>query len=143
MMHTIFIIVKWSLNTNLNIRCDTIQGELYVYPTSLTNSTYYPTSTIYRCGQVVYLRCSGFTNKEIPANSELVINVSFDNDSMDHLLCPQSPYIIYTPISYSAILRVSIDTSGKITYTSNVTIPNNTGINLHVLYMTGKNTFNQ
>lgn len=92
---------------------------------------------------MVYLRCSGFTNREIPANAELVINVSFSNEDMTNLLCPLSSYVIYTPISYTAILRVSIDTKGKITYTSNVTIPESTGINLHVCYMTGKNTFNQ
>ena len=135
-----------TLNTNLtslNTASDILNHELYVYPRSLTNSSYYPTSSIYRCGQCVYLRCSGYTSKEIPANSELTINVSFSSLDEGNLLCPLSPYIIYTPISYSAILRISIDTNGKITYTSNTTIPNNTGINLHVSYMTGKNTFNQ
>ena len=142
----LFFYVYRSLNTKLtstDITVDIIQSELYVYPKSLVNSTYYPTSSIYRCGQMVYLRCSGFTNKEIPANAELVINVSFSNEDMTNLLCPLSSYVIYTPVSYTAILRVSIDTEGKITYTSNITIPQNTGINLHVSYMTGKNTFNQ
>lgn len=76
---------------------------------SLVNSTYYPTSSIYRCDQMVYLRCSGYTNKEIPANAELVINVSFSNEDMGNLLCPLSSYIIYTPISYTAINFKSIN----------------------------------
>lgn len=103
----------------------------------LTNSTYYPTSYMYRSGQNVYLRCSGTTTKEVPQGTELVVATE---GTVPESFCPDIDLIFYTVVSPGgAIVRVSISTSGKVTFTAQEKLVEGFGINLHVNYITGKN----
>lgn len=105
----------------------------------MINSTYYPTSYIYRSGQIVYLRCSGITAKEIKAGTELVVAVE---GTIPEEYRPHVNLIFYQNISAAGkILRVSVDIAGKITFTAQEDLPTGFGINLHVIYHTGKAAF--
>lgn len=104
---------------------------------SLTNSTYYPTSYMYRAGQVVYLRCAGMPLKEIPADSEFVISTGIPEEYR-----PIGDFVFYPVATIDGnVLRVSITADGKVTYKPPVKLSMNTGINMHVMYMTGKSNF--
>ena len=116
-----------------------LENNLNANAKSLTNSTYYPSSTIYRSGQVVYLRCSGVTEKEISANLELTIAVE---GTIPQEYLPNNNMIFYPIISSGGkIIRVSIGKNGKITYTSPEKLEAGFGINMHLSYMTGKSNF--
>ena len=105
---------------------------------ALTNSTYYPTSYMYRSGQVVYLRCAGMPLKEIPADSEFVISTGIPEKYR-----PIGDFIFYPTVTiYGIVVRVSITADGKVTYKPPVKLSTNVGINMHIMYFTGKsNTF--
>ena len=106
---------------------------------ALTNSTYYPTSYIYRSGQMVYLRCAGLAVKEIKAGTELTIAVegAIPEKYRPHVNC------IFFPVVTDSgrILRVSVESTGKITYTAQEDINVGAGINMHVAFHTGKAAF--
>ena len=106
---------------------------------ALTNSTYYPISYIYRSGQIVYLRCAGLTTKEIKAGTELTIAVegTIPEKYRPHVNCIFFPIVMAT----GKILRVSVESTGKITYTAQEDINVGAGINLHVAFHTGKSAF--
>ena len=106
---------------------------------SLTNSSYYPSSTIYRSGQVVYLRCSGVTTKEIPANTELTIATE---GTVPEEYRGNNDMIFYPIISLGGkTIRVFIGANGKVTFTSPGKLEVGFGVNMHVAYMTGKSNF--
>lgn len=103
----------------------------------LTNSTYYPTSYMYRSGQNVYLRCSGTTTKEVPQGTELVVATE---GTVPESFRPDIDLIFYAVVSPGgAIVRVAISTSGKVTFTAQEKLVEGFGVNLHVNYITGKN----
>ena len=123
----------WKLNIS------SLESNLNANAKSLTNSTYYPSSTIYRSGQVVYLRCVGLTEKEIPANTELTIAIE---GTIPSEYLPNNDMIFYPIISLGGkTIRVSIGSNGKITYTSPEKLETGFGLNMHLLYMTGKSNF--
>lgn len=104
---------------------------------ALTNSTYYPTSYMYRSGQEVYLRCAGLPSKEVPADSEFVISTGIPEEYR-----PTVDLIFYPVVTIDGIvLRVSITKEGQVTYKPPVKLSTQTGINMHIAYMTGKSNF--
>ncbi len=103
----------------------------------LTDSTYYPSVVLYRSGQTIYLRCAGYTKKEVPANTELTIgNIELEQ------YYPGADLFFYPIVANNGmIIEVRVKSNGTVTFVSPQKININTPINLHVMYMTGKSNF--
>lgn len=116
-----------------------IKSELNRNALTFSESTYYPTVLMYRSGQVVYLRCSGYTQKQINANSEITIASA---SMFPEAYRPGSDLYFYAPIANNGeLLEVRIYADGRITFVSPQTLPTQTPINLHLTYLTGKSNF--
>lgn len=103
---------------------------------TLTNSTYYPPSYLYKSGRSMYLRCAGLYLKDIPENVELIIAVA---GSLPEEYYPDQNLITFVPINLNGdLVRVSFDTEGKITYLSPKARTVGDGINLHVSWQNTK-----
>lgn len=103
----------------------------------LTNSSYYPVTIGYRNGQVVYLKCSGILEKEVPANAGYVVALSMPAE-----YCPNVDITAYPNISYAGKnIKVDITTTGKVIFTTPEKLPIGFGLNMHFVYMTGKSNF--
>ncbi len=88
---------------------------------------------------MVYLRCAGVTAKEIKSGTELTIAVE---GTIPEKYRPHVNLIFYPNITPAGkILRVSVATDGKITFTAQEDIVSGTGINMHLCYLTGKAAF--
>ena len=128
-----------ALNDKITAINSALKENLNSNGKSLTNSSYYPSSTIYRSGQVVYLRCSGVTTKEIPANTELTIATE---GTVPEEYRGNNDMIFYPIISLGGkTIRVFIGANGKVTFTSPGKLEVGFGVNMHVAYMTGKSNF--
>ena len=109
-----------SLNSNLNAS-----------NFALTNSTYYPTTSVFVSGRVVQLQCAGLILKDVPANSEFVIGT-----------LPAAYRPSYKIIKYvlgggttSRLFRISIDVDGKVTYTPTADIATGVGFNINETFV--------
>lgn len=103
----------------------------------LTNSSFYPVTIGYRSGQVVYLKCSGTLEKEVPANAGYVVALSMPTE-----YCPNVDITAYPNISYAGKnIRVEITTAGRVIFTTPEKLPVGFGLNMHFTYMTGKSNF--
>ena len=109
-----------SLNSNLNAANFT-----------LTNSTYYPTTSVIISGRVMQLQCTGLILKDVPANSEFVIGT-----------LPAAYRPSYKIIKYvlgggttSRLFRISIDVDGKVTYTPTADIATGVGVNINETFI--------
>ena len=87
----------------------------------------------------MYLRCAGLVAKEIKAGTELTIAVEggIPVEYRPHVNCIFFPIVMAT----GKILRVSVESTGKITYTAQEDINVGAGINMHVAFHTGKAAF--
>lgn len=104
---------------------------------ALTVSTYYPTSYLYRSGQVVYLRCAGLVKKEVTEGTEYTVTTNAPAE-----YCPTVELIQYvTAVSDGTTMRVRISPDGQITFTPSRTLSVGLGVNIHLTYMTGKSNF--
>lgn len=108
------------LNSNLNAANFT-----------LTNSTYYPTTSVIVSGRVMQLQCTGLILKDVPANSEFVIGT-----------LPAAYRPSYKIIKYvlgggttSRLFRISIDVDGKVTYTPTADIATGVGVNINETFV--------
>ena len=108
------------LNSNLNAANFT-----------LTNSTYYPTTSVIVSGRVMQLQCAGLILKDVPANSEFVIGT-----------LPAAYRPSYKIIKYvlgggttSRLFRISIDVDGKVTYTPTADIATGVGVNINETFI--------
>lgn len=108
------------LNSNLNAANFT-----------LTNSTYYPTTSVIVSGRVMQLQCTGLILKDVPANSEFVIGT-----------LPAAYRPSYKIIKYvlgggttSRLFRISIDVDGKVTYTPTADIATGAGVNINETFV--------
>lgn len=108
------------LNSNLNAANFT-----------LTNSTYYPTTSVFVSGRVVQLQCAGLILKDVPANSEFVIGT-----------LPAAYRPSYKIVKYvlgggttSRLFRISIDVDGKVTYTPTADIATGVGVNINETFV--------
>ena len=108
------------LNSNLNAANFT-----------LTNSTYYPTTSVIVSGRVMQLQCAGLILKDVPANSEFVIGT-----------LPAAYRPSYKIIKYvlgggttSRLFRISIDVDGKVTYTPTADIATGVGVNINETFV--------
>ena len=108
------------LNSNLNAANFT-----------LTNSTYYPTTSVIVSGRVMQLQCAGLILKDVPANSEFVIGT-----------LPAAYRPSYRIIKYvlgggttSRLFRISIDVDGKVTYTPTADIATGVGVNINETFI--------
>lgn len=108
------------LNSNLNASNFT-----------LTNSTYYPTTSVFVSGRVVQLQCAGLILKDVPANSEFVIGT-----------LPAAYRPSYKIVKYvlgggttSRLFRISIDVDGKVTYTPTADIATGVGVNINETFV--------
>lgn len=116
---------------------EALKNVLNLNSKQLTNSSYYPTSYMYRSGQNIYLRCSGVTTKEVPQGTELVVATE---GTVPESFRPDIDLIFYAVVSAGgAIVRVSVSASGKVTFTAQEKLVEGFGVNLHVNYITGKN----
>ena len=103
----------------------------------MTNSSFYPVTIGYRSGQVVYLKCSGTLEKEVPANAGYVVALSMPTE-----YCPNVDITAYPNISYAGKnIRVEITTAGRVIFTTPEKLPVGFGLNMHFTYMTGKSNF--
>ena len=104
---------------------------------ALTVSTYYPTSYLYRSGQVVYLRCAGLVKKEVTEGTEYTITTNAPNAYR-----PSVELILFAvSVIDGTIIRVRISPDGQITFTPSRDLIVGLGLNLHLMYMTGKSNF--
>ena len=88
---------------------------------------------------MVYLRCAGLVAKEIKAGTELTIAVE---GGIPAEYRPHVNFIFFPIVMASGkILRVSVESTGKITYTAQEDINVGAGINMHVAFHTGKAAF--
>ena len=108
------------LNSNLNAANFT-----------LTNSTYYPTTSVIVSGRVMQLQCAGLILKDVPANSEFVIGT-----------LPAAYRPSYKIIKYvlgggttSRLFRISIEVDGKVTYTPTADIATGVGVNINETFI--------
>ncbi|MCP1103590.1 hypothetical protein M2454_002945 [Aequitasia blattaphilus] len=102
----------------------------------MTTSSYYPASVIDRSANNVYLRCAGVTQQPIAANTELTVVV---DGGIPEAYRPDTNLIFNEDYNIAGKkLRVSISTTGKITYTSPEALTSGTPLNMHLEYMTGK-----
>ena len=108
------------LNSNLNAANFT-----------LTNSTYYPTTSVIVSGRVMQLQCAGLILKDVPANSEFVIGT-----------LPAAYRPSYKIVKYvlgggttSRLFRISIDVDGKVTYTPTADIATGVGVNINETFV--------
>lgn len=98
---------------------------------TLTNSTYYPTTSVIVSGRVMQLQCTGLILKDVPANSEFVIGT-----------LPAAYRPSYKIIKYvlgggttSRLFRISIDVDGKVTYTPTADIATGAGVNINETFV--------
>ena len=98
---------------------------------ALTNSTYYPTTSVFVSGRVVQLQCAGLILKDVPANSEFVIGT-----------LPAAYRPSYKIVKYvlgrgttSRLFRISIDVDGKVTYTPTADIATGVGVNINETFV--------
>lgn len=116
-----------------------IKSQLNRNLITLTNSSYYPQTNLYRSGQVCYLRCAGYLAKDVTANSELTIGTA---SMMPSEYRPGTDLVFYiTVINNGTIIEVRIYTDGRVTFVSPQKLIANTAINLHLSYQTGKSNF--
>ena len=105
----------------------------------LTNSSYYPDAICYRSGQIVYMKCSGTLEKEVPANAPYVIGIE---SMMPEAFRPNVNIVTYPNISLGGKnIKVEILTSGRVIFTSPEKLQVGFGLNMHFTYMTGKSNF--
>lgn len=108
------------LNSNLNAANFT-----------LTNSTYYPTTSVIVSGRVMQLQCAGLILKDVPANSEFVIG------TLPAAYRPSYKIIKYVlgGSTTSRLFRISIDVDGKVTYTPTADIATGVGVNINETFI--------
>lgn len=120
--------VNSSLEENLN------QNRL-----ELTNSSYYPAAICYRSGQTVYMKCAGTLEKEVPADSPLVVGIE---SMMPESYRPNANIVAYPNISLGGKqIKLEIMATGRVVFTSPEKLPVGFGLNMHFSYMTGKSNF--
>lgn len=108
------------LNSNLNASNFT-----------LTNSTYYPTTSVFVSGRVVQLQCAGLILKDVPANSEFVIG------TLPAAYRPSYKIVKYVlgGVTTSRLFRISIYVDGKVTYTPTADIATGVGVNINETFI--------
>lgn len=124
-----------NLQSQINTLNSTLAKNFDVDRVSLTNSSYYPTSFLYRSGQVVNLRCSGVTKQEVPAGNELVVAIE---SNTPETFRPISDIVAYANITEEKRIRLYISKEGRITLKSSEKLVKGFGINLHFTYITGR-----
>lgn len=124
-----------NLQSQINTLNSTLVKNFDIDRVALTNSSYYPTSYLYRSGQVVYLKCTGLITQEVPANSELVIAVESNTPESFR---PIINIIAFPNISEEGRIRLSINKEGRITLRSSEKLVQGFGINLHFTYISGR-----
>lgn len=109
----------------------TLNSNLNASNFTLTNSTYYPTTSVFVSGRVVQLQCAGLILKDVPANSEFVIGT-----------LPAAYRPSYKIVKYvlgggttSRLFRISIDVDGKVTYTPTADIATGVGVNINETFV--------
>lgn len=104
---------------------------------ALTVSSYYPTSYLYRSGQVVYLRCAGPVKQAVSEGTEYTVTTNAPSAYR-----PSVELILFAvAVIDGTIIRVRISPDGQITFTSSRDLIVGLGLNLHLMYMTGKSNF--
>ena len=98
---------------------------------TLTNSTYYPTTSVFVSGRVVQLQCAGLILKDVPANAEFVIG------TLPAAYRPSYKIIKYVlgGSTTSRLFRISIDVDGKVTYTPTADIATGVGVNINETFI--------
>lgn len=105
----------------------------------LTNSSYYPAAVCYRSGQTVYMKCAGTLEKEVPADSPLVVGIE---SMMPKSYRPNANIVAYPNISLGGKqIKLEIMATGRVVFTSPEKLPVGFGLNMHFSYMTGKSNF--
>lgn len=115
----------------LKTEIDSLNSNLNAANFTLTNSTYYPTTSVIVSGRVMQLQCAGLILKDVPANSEFVIGT-----------LPAAYRPSYKIIKYvlgggttSRLFRISIDVDGKVTYTPTADIATGAGVNINETFV--------
>lgn len=121
---------------NLNTK---LKDNLNQNRIELTNSSYYPTAICYRSGQMVYMKCAGTLTKQVPADAGYVIGLE---NMMPEEFRPNQDITAYPNISYAGKnIKVEIKTTGRVIFTTPEALPVGFGLNLHLVYATGKSNF--
>lgn len=101
----------------------------------LNNSSYYPSSFMYKNGQFVYLRCAGITTKEVPANAEYVVGIE---SMIPEKYRPLSDITAFVNVTAETKLKIIIKTTGRVSYVAPTKLVSGFGLNLHFIYATGR-----
>ncbi|MCH1973536.1 hypothetical protein MCI89_14410 [Muricomes sp. OA1] len=109
-----------SLNSNLNAA-----------NFNLVNSTYYPVTNVIVSGRSVQIHCAGLLLKDVPANAELTIG------TLSEAYRPPFGILKYVLCSNSTnrLLRLLIDTDGKVTYTLTADTAKGVGVNINETFV--------
>lgn len=105
----------------------------------LTNSSYYPAAVCYRSGQMVYIKCAGTLEKEVPADAPYVVGLE---SMVPEKYRPNANIVAYPNISLGGKqIKLEIMTTGRVIFTSPEKLPVGFGLNMHFVYATGKSNF--
>lgn len=109
----------------------TLNSNLNAANFNLVNSTYYPVTNVIVSGRDVQLHCAGLLAKDVPANAELTIG------TLPEAYRPPFGIIKYVLCSNSTnrLLRLLIDTDGKVTYTLTADTAKGVGVNINETFV--------
>lgn len=98
---------------------------------NLVNSTYYPVTNVIVSGRSVQIHCAGLLLKDVPANAELTIG------TLSEAYRPPFGILKYVLCSNSTnrLLRLLIDTDGKVTYTLTADTAKGVGVNINETFV--------
>ena len=93
---------------------------------------------MYRSGQVVYLKCAGYMQKELAANGETTIATP---SMIPEAFRPTVDLNFYEIVGSTKIIaKINIKQDGTILFSPLEKLVSDTGINVHLTYVTGKST---
>lgn len=110
---------------------DSLNSNLNAANFNLVNSTYYPVTNVIVSGRSVQIHCAGLLLKDVPANAELTIG------TLSEAYRPPFGILKYVLCSNSTnrLLRLLIDTDGKVTYTLTADTAKGVGVNINETFV--------
>ena len=95
-------------------------------------------ANMYRSGQVVYLICAGYMQKEMAANRETTISTP---SNIPETFRPTVDLNFYEIVGSTKIIaKINIKQDGTILFSPLEKIVKDVGVNIHLTYITGKST---
>lgn len=115
----------------MRLHINQLNSNLNAANFNLVNSTYYPVTNVIVSGRSVQIHCAGLLLKDVPANAELTIG------TLSEAYRPPFGILKYVLCSNSTnrLLRLLIDTDGKVTYTLTADTAKGVGVNINETFV--------